>query len=47
MNGAFVDPLKLKPAREAPIDGKYRQEFADVSRAAAAGAGRDSGGAAA
>jgi murein DD-endopeptidase MepM/ murein hydrolase activator NlpD len=30
VNGAFVDPLKLKPAREASIDGKYRQEFADV-----------------
>jgi murein DD-endopeptidase MepM/ murein hydrolase activator NlpD len=30
MNGAFIDPLKLKPAREAPIDNKYRQEFADV-----------------
>jgi murein DD-endopeptidase MepM/ murein hydrolase activator NlpD len=30
MNGAFVDPLKLKPAREAPIANKYRQEFADV-----------------
>jgi murein DD-endopeptidase MepM/ murein hydrolase activator NlpD len=30
MNGAFVDPLKLKPAREAPIAPKYRQEFADV-----------------
>jgi murein DD-endopeptidase MepM/ murein hydrolase activator NlpD len=30
INGAFVDPLKLKPAREAPIEQKYRQEFADV-----------------
>ncbi|MGZ3428911.1 MAG: M23 family metallopeptidase, partial [Polyangia bacterium] len=30
MNGAFIDPLKLKPAREAPIATKYRQEFADV-----------------
>ena len=30
MNGAFVDPLKLKPAREAPIANKYRQEFADA-----------------
>jgi murein DD-endopeptidase MepM/ murein hydrolase activator NlpD len=30
MNGAFVDPLRLKPAREAPIAPKYRQEFADV-----------------
>ena len=30
INGAFVDPLKLKPAREAPIAPKYRQEFADV-----------------
>jgi murein DD-endopeptidase MepM/ murein hydrolase activator NlpD len=30
VNGAFVDPLKLKPAREASIDGKSRQEFADV-----------------
>ena len=30
VNGAFIDPLKLKPAREAPIDGKYRQEFADA-----------------
>jgi murein DD-endopeptidase MepM/ murein hydrolase activator NlpD len=30
MNGAFIDPLKLKPAREAPIDARYRQEFADV-----------------
>jgi murein DD-endopeptidase MepM/ murein hydrolase activator NlpD len=30
MNGAFIDPLKLKPAREAPIAAKYRQEFADV-----------------
>jgi murein DD-endopeptidase MepM/ murein hydrolase activator NlpD len=30
VNGAFVDPLKLKPAREAPVEQKYRQEFADV-----------------
>ncbi|MCU1282851.1 MAG: Peptidase [bacterium] len=30
VNGAFIDPLKLKPAREAPIASKYRQEFADV-----------------
>jgi murein DD-endopeptidase MepM/ murein hydrolase activator NlpD len=30
INGAFVDPLKLKPAREAPIAPKYRQEFADA-----------------
>lgn len=30
VNGAFVDPLKLKPAREAPITPRYRQEFADV-----------------
>ena len=30
VNGAFVDPLKLKPAREAPIAPKYRQEFADA-----------------
>jgi murein DD-endopeptidase MepM/ murein hydrolase activator NlpD len=30
MNGAFIDPLKLKAAREAPIASKYRQEFADV-----------------
>lgn len=30
VNGAFVDPLKLKPAREAPISPRYRQEFADV-----------------
>ncbi len=30
MNGAFVDPLKLKPAREAPVEQKYRQEFADA-----------------
>jgi murein DD-endopeptidase MepM/ murein hydrolase activator NlpD len=29
-NGAFIDPTKLKPAREAPIAPKYRQEFADV-----------------
>jgi murein DD-endopeptidase MepM/ murein hydrolase activator NlpD len=28
--GAFVDPLKLKPMREAPIAPHYRQEFADV-----------------
>jgi murein DD-endopeptidase MepM/ murein hydrolase activator NlpD len=30
INGGFVDPLKLKPAREAPIAEKYRVEFADV-----------------
>jgi hypothetical protein len=30
INGAFVDPLTLKPAREAPIANKYRQEFADA-----------------
>ena len=30
INGGFVDPLKLKPAREAPIASRYRQEFADV-----------------
>jgi murein DD-endopeptidase MepM/ murein hydrolase activator NlpD len=30
IHGAFVDPLKLKPAREAPIASRYRQEFADV-----------------
>jgi hypothetical protein len=30
VNGGFVDPLKLKPAREAPIAPKYRQEFADA-----------------
>ncbi|MCU1283059.1 MAG: Peptidase [bacterium] len=30
INGAFIDPLKLKPAREAPIAGKDRQAFADV-----------------
>jgi murein DD-endopeptidase MepM/ murein hydrolase activator NlpD len=30
MNGAFIDPLKLKAAREAPIATKYRQEFADA-----------------
>jgi murein DD-endopeptidase MepM/ murein hydrolase activator NlpD len=30
VNGAFVDPLKLKPAREAPIAEKYRAEFADA-----------------
>lgn len=30
VNGAFIDPLKLKPAREAPIANQYRQEFADV-----------------
>ncbi len=30
INGAFVDPLKLKPAREAPLPAKYRTEFADA-----------------
>ncbi len=30
INGQFIDPLKLKPAREAPIADKYRQEFADI-----------------
>jgi murein DD-endopeptidase MepM/ murein hydrolase activator NlpD len=30
VNGAFVDPLKLKPTRDAPIAQTYRQEFADV-----------------
>ncbi|HEX4458840.1 MAG TPA: M23 family metallopeptidase [Polyangia bacterium] len=30
VNGVFVDPLKLKPARDASIDPKHRQEFADV-----------------
>jgi murein DD-endopeptidase MepM/ murein hydrolase activator NlpD len=30
INGGFVDPLKLKPAREAPIADKYRTEFADA-----------------
>jgi murein DD-endopeptidase MepM/ murein hydrolase activator NlpD len=29
VNGAFVDPLKLKPAREAPISDKHREEFAE------------------
>jgi murein DD-endopeptidase MepM/ murein hydrolase activator NlpD len=29
-NGAFVDPLKLKPQRELPLDPKYRVEFADA-----------------
>lgn len=30
INGGFVDPLKLKPAREAPIAPRYRAEFADA-----------------
>ncbi len=30
INGAFVDPLKLKPTRDAPIAANHRQEFADV-----------------
>ena len=30
INGAFIDPLKLKPAREAPIAEQYRTEFADA-----------------
>jgi murein DD-endopeptidase MepM/ murein hydrolase activator NlpD len=29
-NGAFVDPLKLHPQREAPLAARYRMEFADV-----------------
>jgi murein DD-endopeptidase MepM/ murein hydrolase activator NlpD len=29
-NGAFVDPLKLRPQREAPLAAKYRNEFADT-----------------
>ena len=29
-NGAFVDPLKLKPQRDLPIAQKYRVEFADA-----------------
>jgi murein DD-endopeptidase MepM/ murein hydrolase activator NlpD len=29
-NGAFVDPLKLRPQREAPLPQKYRVEFADA-----------------
>ena len=29
-NGAFVDPLKLRPQREAPLPPKYRVEFADT-----------------
>ena len=29
-NGVFVDPLKLKPMREQPIDARYRVEFADA-----------------
>ena len=41
MNGAFVDPLKLKPAREAPIAAKYRVEFRRRDRAAPRGARRD------
>jgi len=28
-NGAFVDPLKLRPQREAPLSQKYRMEFVD------------------
>jgi murein DD-endopeptidase MepM/ murein hydrolase activator NlpD len=30
INGGFVDPLKLKPSREAPIAEKHRAEFADT-----------------
>jgi murein DD-endopeptidase MepM/ murein hydrolase activator NlpD len=29
-HGAFVDPLKLRPQREAPLPPKYRLEFADA-----------------
>jgi murein DD-endopeptidase MepM/ murein hydrolase activator NlpD len=29
-NGAFIDPLKLHPQREAPLAQKYRVEFADA-----------------
>jgi murein DD-endopeptidase MepM/ murein hydrolase activator NlpD len=29
-NGAFIDPLRYKPAREVPLDKKYRAEFADA-----------------
>ena len=27
MGGHFVDPLRLKPAREAPLPPKYREAF--------------------
>jgi murein DD-endopeptidase MepM/ murein hydrolase activator NlpD len=30
VNGGFVDPLKLKPTRDAPIAEQYRGEFADA-----------------
>lgn len=30
MNGLFVDPLKLKPARAEPLPERYRTEFADA-----------------
>jgi len=30
MNGQFVDPLKLKPARAEPLPERYRTEFADA-----------------
>jgi murein DD-endopeptidase MepM/ murein hydrolase activator NlpD len=29
-NGAFVDPLRLRPPREAPLAPSYRTEFADA-----------------
>jgi murein DD-endopeptidase MepM/ murein hydrolase activator NlpD len=29
-NGAFVDPRMFKPDREAPLDPRYRAEFADA-----------------
>jgi murein DD-endopeptidase MepM/ murein hydrolase activator NlpD len=29
-NGVFVDPLRLRPTREAPLAARYRVEFADA-----------------